>query len=256
MRADGSEFPVELTVTRTGPPGAPAFTGYVRDITDRQRTARELMVSRARLVTAFDAARQRVTRDLHDGAQQRFVSAIISLQLARQKWASEPRRGQGTARPGPRRRPARARRATRDRHGDASGHLDPARPDRCSGRPHRQAPRPGPARPARAQASGADRGERLLLLRRGAHQRGQARPRQLRLGARSGRRRAVHGRGARRRDRRRPARSGTQRPDRTARPHRSAQRGHGHRQPGRRRHRAARGDPAAACRRRAASLVP
>jgi PAS domain S-box-containing protein len=92
MRADGSEFPVELTVTRTGPPGAPAFTGYIRDITDRQRAAQELMASRARLVTAFDAARQRVTRDLHDGAQQRFVSTIISLQLAGQKWTSDPTR--------------------------------------------------------------------------------------------------------------------------------------------------------------------
>jgi PAS domain S-box-containing protein len=92
MRSDGSEFPVELTVTSTGSPGAPAFTGYIRDITDRQRAARELMASRARLVTAFDAARQRVTRDLHDGAQQRFVSTIISLQLAGQKWESDPSR--------------------------------------------------------------------------------------------------------------------------------------------------------------------
>jgi PAS domain S-box-containing protein len=92
MRADGSEFPVELTVTRAGLPGAPAFTGYIRDITDRQRAAQELMASRARLVTAFDAARRRVTRDLHDGAQQRFVSTIISLQLAGQKWASDPSR--------------------------------------------------------------------------------------------------------------------------------------------------------------------
>ncbi|MGH3259838.1 MAG: PAS domain S-box protein, partial [Streptosporangiaceae bacterium] len=92
MRADGSEFPAELTVTRTGPPEAPAFTGYVRDITDRQRAEQELMASRARLVTAFDAARARVTRDLHDGAQQRLVSAVIGLQVARQKWVSDPER--------------------------------------------------------------------------------------------------------------------------------------------------------------------
>jgi signal transduction histidine kinase len=92
LRAGGSEFPVELTITRTGLPGSPAFIGYFRDITDRQRAAQELIVSRARLVTASDAARQRVTRDLHDGAQQRFVSAIIDLQLAQRKWESEPRR--------------------------------------------------------------------------------------------------------------------------------------------------------------------
>jgi PAS domain S-box-containing protein len=92
LRADGGEFPVELTITRAGLPGSPAFIGYFRDITDRLRAEQELMASRARLVTASDAARQRVTRDLHDGAQQRFVSAIIGLQLAQRKWESEPRR--------------------------------------------------------------------------------------------------------------------------------------------------------------------
>jgi PAS domain S-box-containing protein len=90
MRADGSEFPAELTVTRTGAPGSPTFTGYVRDVTERKRAEQELIASRARLVTAFDAARQRVTRDLHDGAQQWFVSAIMNLQLAQQNWASAP----------------------------------------------------------------------------------------------------------------------------------------------------------------------
>jgi PAS domain S-box-containing protein len=92
MRADGTEFPAELAVTRTGQPGQPAFTGYVRDITDRQRAEQELMASRARLVAASDAARQRVTRDLHDGAQQRLVTTLISLQLAEQRWESAPQR--------------------------------------------------------------------------------------------------------------------------------------------------------------------
>ena len=92
MRADGSEFPAELTVTRTGLTGEPTFTGYIRDITERQRADQELMASRARLVTASDTVRQRVTRDLHDGAQQWFVTTVINLQLADQKWASAPER--------------------------------------------------------------------------------------------------------------------------------------------------------------------
>jgi signal transduction histidine kinase len=42
----------------------------------RQREMqRELMASRARLVTAFDTARRQVTRDLHDGAQPRSESS-------------------------------------------------------------------------------------------------------------------------------------------------------------------------------------
>jgi PAS domain S-box-containing protein len=92
LRADGSEFPVEIAITRTGVTGDPAFTAYVRDITERQRAEQELMASRARLVTASDAARQRVTRDLHDGAQQRLVTTLINLQLAELKWESAPLR--------------------------------------------------------------------------------------------------------------------------------------------------------------------
>ncbi|HTZ23279.1 MAG TPA: PAS domain S-box protein [Streptosporangiaceae bacterium] len=92
MRADGTEFPAEVSVTPTGLPGQPAFTAYVRDITDRQRAEQELVASRARLVAASDAARQRVTRDLHDGAQQRLVATLISLQMAEQRWESAPQR--------------------------------------------------------------------------------------------------------------------------------------------------------------------
>jgi PAS domain S-box-containing protein len=92
MRADGTEFPAEVTVTRTGLPGEAAFTGYVRDITDRRRAEQELIASRARLVSASNAARQRVTRDLHDGVQQHLVATLINLQLAEQRWESAPHR--------------------------------------------------------------------------------------------------------------------------------------------------------------------
>ncbi|GAA4914420.1 histidine kinase/DNA gyrase B/HSP90-like ATPase [Actinomycetospora succinea] len=44
---------------------------------------REVRASRARLVEAADAARRRVERDLHDGAQQRLVAVGLALRLAR-----------------------------------------------------------------------------------------------------------------------------------------------------------------------------
>jgi PAS domain S-box-containing protein len=47
----------------------------------------QLTASRARLLSAGDDARRRVVRDLHDGAQQRLVHAIIALKLARQALA-------------------------------------------------------------------------------------------------------------------------------------------------------------------------
>jgi diguanylate cyclase (GGDEF)-like protein/PAS domain S-box-containing protein len=43
MRADGSEFPVELTVTGVELPGRPPmYTGFVRDITDRRRAEEQI----------------------------------------------------------------------------------------------------------------------------------------------------------------------------------------------------------------------
>jgi len=85
MRADGTEFPVELTITRIDAPGPPVFTGHLRDITDRLEMIEELRASRARLVTAADDARRRLERDLHDGAQQRLVAMALDLRLAREQ---------------------------------------------------------------------------------------------------------------------------------------------------------------------------
>jgi signal transduction histidine kinase len=49
----------------------------------RAHDVRELVRSRARLVDAFDAERQRIERDLHDGTQQRLVALGMTLGLAR-----------------------------------------------------------------------------------------------------------------------------------------------------------------------------
>ena len=49
----------------------------------------EITRSRARMVAAEDETRRRIRRDLHDGAQQRLVQAIISLKLAKAEPAPE-----------------------------------------------------------------------------------------------------------------------------------------------------------------------
>ena len=93
MRADGSEFPVELAITRINLPGPPMFTGYLRDITERKQAEAELRASRARIVEAADAERRRLERDLHDGAQQRLVNLNLMLQIARTRLQSDPEAG-------------------------------------------------------------------------------------------------------------------------------------------------------------------
>jgi len=50
LRADGSEFPVELTITRIPQDGAVAFTGHIRDITERKRSEDALRVAHAQAV--------------------------------------------------------------------------------------------------------------------------------------------------------------------------------------------------------------
>ena len=48
LRADGSEFPVELAVVPTLSNGVPMFTAYLRDITERRQAAEALSASEAR----------------------------------------------------------------------------------------------------------------------------------------------------------------------------------------------------------------
>ena len=77
--------------------------GIIFDITDRRRfeeaarraeaesaVAREVAESRKRIMHAADDARRRIERDLHDGAQQSFVCALITLRRGLQRLADDP----------------------------------------------------------------------------------------------------------------------------------------------------------------------
>jgi len=55
-----------------------------------QRQADELRASRARVVTAADAERRRIERDLHDGAQQYLVGLAANLRAAQDLIEREP----------------------------------------------------------------------------------------------------------------------------------------------------------------------
>jgi signal transduction histidine kinase len=52
--------------------------------------AEELRASRKRLVSAGDAERRRIERNIHDGVQQELVALIANLRLARNQLAREP----------------------------------------------------------------------------------------------------------------------------------------------------------------------
>jgi signal transduction histidine kinase len=59
-----------------------SFADLISQAIANARAQEEMRASRARIVRAGDEARRRLERNLHDGAQQRLVSASLSLRLA------------------------------------------------------------------------------------------------------------------------------------------------------------------------------
>jgi signal transduction histidine kinase len=60
------------------------FTALAGIAIAHTHTRANLAASRARVLAAADASRRQVQRDLHDGAQQRLMQAILGLKLARE----------------------------------------------------------------------------------------------------------------------------------------------------------------------------
>ena len=77
------------------PPGAEtrlgAFAELAAQAVANAETREELTASRARIVEAGDAARRRIERNLHDGAQQRLVALSLWIRLAARGLTDEPR---------------------------------------------------------------------------------------------------------------------------------------------------------------------
>ena len=60
------------------------------DITARKQVEEEIRRSRARIVSAGDAERRRLERNLHDGAQQNLVTVTHSIHLAARSLRTDP----------------------------------------------------------------------------------------------------------------------------------------------------------------------
>ena len=83
----GEERDFEL---RIAPVATEEVLVVVRDVTEVRAAMRELRESRARIVAAGDAARRRIERNLHDGAQQRLVTVSLHLHLIARRLESAP----------------------------------------------------------------------------------------------------------------------------------------------------------------------
>ena len=79
-RRDGSEFPVEISLSPVGSAEGAAVIATVRDITDRLVAEEENRRMRHTLAVTED--RERIARDLHDTVIQRLFAAGMTLQGA------------------------------------------------------------------------------------------------------------------------------------------------------------------------------
>jgi PAS domain S-box-containing protein len=78
MRADGTEFPVEIAIRRLEVPGRPVFTGFIRDL-----TVRRVAEAEARLLADEQAALHRVATLVTRGADTGAVFQAVTKEVAR-----------------------------------------------------------------------------------------------------------------------------------------------------------------------------
>src|SRR6202011_2015662 len=98
VRRDGSMFPIAWWSAPIDTPGGRGAVLAFTDITERlasekamrERDAAEIRAAESRaaqrrILESATAARHQLARDLHDGAQQRLVTVLLRLKLAREQ---------------------------------------------------------------------------------------------------------------------------------------------------------------------------
>lgn len=92
VRKDGSEFPIEVSLSSLQTASGPLAVSFVSDITDRKRAEAALQASEQHLrdltgslITAQEDERRRLSRELHDDVTQQLAFLSIEIGLLKQQ---------------------------------------------------------------------------------------------------------------------------------------------------------------------------
>ncbi|HJS38693.1 MAG TPA: PAS domain S-box protein, partial [Burkholderiales bacterium] len=92
LRADGSEFPIEASISQAGEPGRRLYTVILRDITLRKQSEetmlkqqQELRALSAQVLEAREEEKTRIARELHDELGQLLTALKMDLAWLRER---------------------------------------------------------------------------------------------------------------------------------------------------------------------------
>jgi len=99
VRRDGSEFPVELAITRIPLDGPPSYTGFLRDITERKQSEEALGKARSELARVARAtALGALTASIAHEVNQPLSGIITNASTCLRMLAADPPNVDGAAR--------------------------------------------------------------------------------------------------------------------------------------------------------------